>query len=84
MSVKKSGFCVSRKIIAILLILQIILISIQAKNRIQQGDSAIETLIWMINQYIPVLLRASRLTSSTDSKKLPLSNPPDTGNTKGN
>ncbi|AFZ23006.1 hypothetical protein Cylst_0678 [Cylindrospermum stagnale PCC 7417] len=65
------------KTITILLILQILLIGIEGKNRIQQGDSAIETLLWMINQYIPVLLRASRLLPSTDSKKPHLSNIPD-------
>ncbi|MEH2398503.1 hypothetical protein [Nostoc sp.] len=45
--------------IAFLLILQTILIGINAENHIQQGDSPIEVLIWMINQCIPVLKQAS-------------------------
>lgn len=50
-----------RQIITVLLIMQTVLIGIQSKNRIQQGDSTIEVLIWMINQYIPVLQRVRRL-----------------------
>jgi len=61
MSVKKTGFSVSSKIITVLLIMQTVLIGVQSKNRIQQGDSTIEVLIWMINQYIPVLQRVRRL-----------------------
>ncbi|MEH1890257.1 MAG: hypothetical protein V7K92_12650 [Nostoc sp.] len=50
----------SRQIaIAFLLILQTILIGVNAENRIQQGDLPIEVLIWMINQCIPVLKQAS-------------------------
>ncbi|MGH1395946.1 MAG: hypothetical protein ACRAVC_18250 [Trichormus sp.] len=49
------------KIIALLLVLQTLLLGVQAKNRIQQGDSAIEVMIWLINQYIPVLQRAKDL-----------------------
>ena len=45
--------------IAFLLILQTILIGINAENHISQGDSPIEVLIWMINQCIPVLKQAS-------------------------
>ncbi|WP_414581119.1 hypothetical protein [Scytonema sp. PCC 10023] len=50
-----------RQIITGLFIIQTILIGIQSKNRIQQGDSTIEVLIWMINQYIPVLKRVRGL-----------------------
>ncbi|MEH2089128.1 hypothetical protein [Nostoc sp.] len=46
---------------AFLLILQTILICVNAENRLQQGDSPIEVLIWMINQCIPVLKQASSL-----------------------
>ncbi|MEA5625045.1 hypothetical protein [Nostoc sp. UHCC 0251] len=46
---------------AFLLILQTILIGVNAENRLQQGDSPIEVLIWMINQCIPVLKEASSL-----------------------
>ena len=50
---------VSQTAIAFLLILQTILIGVNAENRIQQGDLPIEVLIWMINQCIPVLKQAS-------------------------
>jgi hypothetical protein len=51
----------ARKIIALLLVLQTLFLSVQAKNRIQQGDSAIEVMIWLINQCFPVLQRAKGL-----------------------
>jgi hypothetical protein len=51
----------ARKIIALLLILQTLLVGVQAKNRIQQGDSAIEVMILLINQCFPVLQRAKDL-----------------------
>lgn len=50
-----------RQIITVLLIMQTVLVGVQGKNRIQQGDSTIEVLLWMINQYIPVLQRVRRL-----------------------
>lgn len=50
-----------RKVIALLLVLQTLLLSVQAKSRIQQGDSAIEVMIWLINQCFPVLQRAKSL-----------------------
>ncbi|AFZ02627.1 hypothetical protein [Calothrix sp. PCC 6303] len=50
-----------RQIITVLLLVQTILIGVNAENRIQQGDSTIEVLIWMINQCIPVLKQASSL-----------------------
>ncbi|BAY47178.1 hypothetical protein SAMD00079811_47940 [Scytonema sp. HK-05] len=59
MKVKRQNFV--GKIITVLLIIQTILIGIQSKNHIQQGDSTIEVLIWMINQYIPVLKRVRGL-----------------------
>jgi hypothetical protein len=46
---------------AILLTLQITLIGVNAENRLQQGDSLIEVLIWMINQSIPVVKQADSL-----------------------
>jgi hypothetical protein len=61
MSAKKPGKSASQRAIAFLLILQTILIGIKAENLIQQGDSPIEVLIWMINQCIPVLKQASSL-----------------------
>ncbi|MEH2317972.1 hypothetical protein [Nostoc sp.] len=59
MSAKKPSKSVSQRAIAFLLILQTILIGVNAENRLQQGDSPIEVLIWMINQCIPVLKQAS-------------------------
>ncbi|MBV6625551.1 MAG: hypothetical protein KI793_21925 [Rivularia sp. (in: Bacteria)] len=43
------------KLIALLLTLQIILMGIQAKNRIQNGESQIEVFIWMLNNCISLL-----------------------------
>lgn len=50
-----------RQVMVSLLVLQTLLLGVQAKNRIQQGDSAIEVMIWLINQYIPVLQRVKGL-----------------------
>ncbi|OCQ98804.1 hypothetical protein BCD64_22375 [Nostoc sp. MBR 210] len=50
-----------RQVMVILLVLQTLLLGVQAKSRIQQGDSAIEVMIWLINQYIPVLQKAKGL-----------------------
>ncbi|MEH2305087.1 hypothetical protein [Nostoc sp.] len=55
---------------AFLLILQTILIGVNAENRLQQGDSPIEVLIWMINQCIPVLKQASSLQNKKPKKSL--------------
>ncbi|MEH2414633.1 hypothetical protein [Nostoc sp.] len=56
---------------AFLLILQTILIGVNAENRLQQGDSPIEVLIWMINQCIPVLKQASSLQEKQKKSLLP-------------
>ena len=45
----------TRKLITLLLTLQIILVGIQAKNRIQDGESQIEIFIWMVNNCISLL-----------------------------
>ncbi|XHR82511.1 MAG: hypothetical protein ACFKPT_30995 [Gloeotrichia echinulata GP01] len=50
-----------KKIITFLLILQISLLGMQAKHLIQQGDAAIEVMIWLLNQCFPVLERAKQL-----------------------
>ncbi len=60
MSIKKRSSSLSQKIITGLLILQTLLIGAQAENRIQQGDSPIEVLIWVIHQCVPVLQQYSR------------------------
>ncbi len=61
----------SQRAIAFLLILQTILIGVNAENRLQQGDSPIEVLIWMINQCIPVLKQASSLQEKQKKSVLP-------------
>lgn len=55
MSVKKSSSILVSKLIALLLTLQIVLFGIQAKNRIQNEESQIEVLIWMINNCVSLL-----------------------------
>ncbi|MEH2208310.1 MAG: hypothetical protein V7K53_30260 [Nostoc sp.] len=60
-----------RQIITVLLILQTMLIGVNAENRLQQGDSTIEVLIWMINQCIPVLKQASSLQEKQKKSLLP-------------
>ncbi|MBP5977525.1 hypothetical protein HW132_33640 [Brasilonema sp. CT11] len=69
MLAKKSGKNFSQKAIAFLLVVQTVLIGIQSKNRLEEGDSTIEVLIWMINQYIPVLKQASRLEDKDKNDK---------------
>ncbi|MEH2352365.1 hypothetical protein [Nostoc sp.] len=61
----------SQRAIAFLLIVQTILIGVNAENRLQQGDSPIEVLIWMINQCIPVLKQASSLQEKQKKSLLP-------------
>ncbi|WP_231510231.1 hypothetical protein [Fischerella sp. PCC 9605] len=45
MPTKQLNSKLSQKVITLLLVLKILLIGIQAENRIQQGDAAIEVLI---------------------------------------
>ncbi|MDZ7962102.1 MAG: hypothetical protein RMY34_30240 [Aulosira sp. DedQUE10] len=78
MSAKKPGKSASQKAMsttgyayAFLLILQTILIGVNAENRLQQGDSPIEVLMWMINQCIPVLKQASSLREKPKNSLLP-------------
>jgi hypothetical protein len=56
---------------ALLLIVQTTLIGVNAENRIQQGDSPIEVLIWIINQCIPVLKQASSLKAKQKKSLFP-------------
>lgn len=46
---------VINKTITLLLAMQLFLIGLQGKVRIDEGDSTLEVLIWMINQSIVVL-----------------------------
>ena len=75
MSAKKPGKNASQRAIAFLLILQTILIGVNAENRLQQGDSPIEVLIWMINQSIPVLKQASSFQEKQKKSLLPTHRP---------
>ena len=45
----------TQKLITLLLTLQIVLFGIQAKNCIQEGDSKVEFLIWMLGNTITLL-----------------------------
>ncbi|MFN6570732.1 hypothetical protein [Dendronalium sp. ChiSLP03b] len=56
------------KTIALLLTLQICLIGFQAKIRIDQGNSSLEALTWMIQQYIPVLVKIRSLQNKKQKK----------------
>ncbi|WP_448266357.1 hypothetical protein [Nostoc sp. DSM 114159] len=60
-----------RQIITVLLFMQTVLIGVNAENRLQQGDSPIEVLIWMIKQSIPVLQQASSLQEKPKKSLLP-------------
>ncbi|MDF5731792.1 MAG: hypothetical protein PUP92_28240 [Rhizonema sp. PD38] len=51
---------VTNKMIALLLAMQLFLICLQGKMRIDEGDSMLEVLIWMINQSIVVLQKVNR------------------------
>ncbi|MBE8971137.1 hypothetical protein IQ277_34550 [Nostocales cyanobacterium LEGE 12452] len=68
---KNKGQSASQRGIAFLLILQTMLIGVNAENRLQRGDSPIEVLIWMINQCIPVLKQASSLQEKQKKSLLP-------------
>lgn len=61
------------KTIALLLAMQLFLIGFQTKSRIDQGNSSIEALIWMTQQYISVLVKIRSLQdkkAKNDSPKL--------------
>ncbi|BAY80499.1 hypothetical protein NIES25_69870 (plasmid) [Nostoc linckia NIES-25] len=69
MSTKKRSSRLSERITAGLLILRILLIGIQAENRIQQGDTPIEVLLWVINQCVPVLQQVSHQEKEKNKDK---------------
>lgn len=58
------------KTIALLLAVQICLIGFQAKIRIDKGNSTLEALIWIIQQYIPVLVKIRSLQNKKQKKGL--------------
>lgn len=51
---------VINKTIALLLAMQLFLIGLQGKMKIDEGDSTLEVLIWMISQSIVVLQKVNR------------------------
>jgi hypothetical protein len=55
----------------LLLAMQLFLIGVQAKTRIDQGDSSVEALTWMIQQYIPVLVKIRSLQDKKEKKDSP-------------
>ncbi|MFN6540154.1 MAG: hypothetical protein RM021_027925 [Nostoc sp. EkiNYC01] len=59
------------KTIALLLAMQLFLIGLQTKIRIDQGNSSLEALTWMIQQYIPVLVKIRSLQDKKEKKDSP-------------
>ncbi|MDZ8032652.1 hypothetical protein [Nostoc sp. DedSLP04] len=59
------------KTIALLLAMQLFLIPFQAKSRIEQGNSSIEALIWMTQQYISVLVKIRSLQDKREKNDSP-------------
>jgi len=51
---------IANKTIALLLAMQLFLIGLQGKMKIDEGDSTLEVLIWMINQFMVVLQKVNR------------------------
>lgn len=51
--------------------MQIFLIAFQAKSRIDQGNSSIESLIWMTQQYISVLVKIRSLQDKREKNDSP-------------
>ncbi|MEH1967573.1 hypothetical protein [Nostoc sp.] len=60
-----------RQIITMLLLIQTILIGVNAENRIQQGDSTIEVLIWIVKESISLVKQASSLQEKQKKSLLP-------------
>ncbi|MDZ8187494.1 MAG: hypothetical protein RMX96_21925 [Nostoc sp. ChiSLP02] len=60
-----------RQIIMVLLFMQTVLIGVNAENRLQQGDSPIEVLIWMIKESISVVKQAGSLQEKQNKSLLP-------------
>jgi hypothetical protein len=57
------------KIIAALLAMQLFLIGWQAKTQIDQGESSLEALTWIIQQSIPVLIKIRSLENHKTQDK---------------
>jgi hypothetical protein len=57
------------KIIGALLAIQLFLIGWQAKTQIDQGESSLEALTWIIQQSIPVLIKIRSLENHKTKDK---------------
>ncbi|MEH1772162.1 hypothetical protein [Nostoc sp.] len=51
--------------------MQLFLIGFQAKSQIDQGNSSIEALIWMTQQYISVLVKIRSLQDKKEKNDSP-------------
>ncbi|MBG1244691.1 hypothetical protein [Nostoc sp. NZL] len=60
-----------RQIITVLLIIQTMLIGINAENRLDQGDSTIEILLWIVKESISLVKQASSLQEKQKKSLLP-------------
>ncbi|MEH1776320.1 hypothetical protein [Nostoc sp.] len=60
-----------RQIITVLLLIQTILIGVNAENGLQQGDSQIEVLIWIVKESISLVKQASSLQEKQKKSLLP-------------
>jgi hypothetical protein len=61
----------TQKAIAFLLAVQVILIGVNTENRLQQGDSTIEVLIWIVKESISLVKQASSLQEKQKKSLLP-------------
>ncbi|MBC1218967.1 hypothetical protein GNF10_23460 [Nostoc sp. UCD121] len=68
---QSTGQKLYRQTITMLLLIQTILIGVNAENRIQQGDSQIEVLIWMVKESISLVKQASSLQEKQKKSLLP-------------
>jgi hypothetical protein len=59
-----------RQIITMLLLIQTFLSGVNAENCIQQGDSTIEVLIWIVKESISLVKQASSLQNKKPKKSL--------------
>ncbi|ALF53108.1 hypothetical protein ACX27_10025 [Nostoc piscinale CENA21] len=66
---QRKGQDIIGKTIALLLAMQLFLIGLQAKVRIDQGNSSLEALMWMIQQYIPVLVKFRSLQEKKSTRE---------------
>ncbi|WP_414513464.1 hypothetical protein [Nostoc sp. PCC 9305] len=61
----------SQRAIAFLLAIQVMLIGVNAENLIQQGDSPITVLLWVVKESISLVRQASSLQEKQKKSLLP-------------